>query len=112
VQIFIDKKQLEDLENISYLHSITRDERCTRRIKSRISMEKSAFNRKKNIFTSKLELILRKKLVKCCTWKIVSYGAENGTLRKVYQKYVGSFETWRRKSVAPIVWEMRKYFTV
>jgi hypothetical protein len=39
--------------------------RCTREIKSRIAMAKAAFNKKKNLFTSKLDLNLRKKLVKC-----------------------------------------------
>jgi hypothetical protein len=35
---------------------------------------------------------LRKKLVKCYIWSVAFYGAENWTLRKVEQKYVGSFE--------------------
>jgi hypothetical protein len=41
------------------------DARCTCEIKSRITMAKAAFNKKKNLFTSKLDLNLRKKLVKC-----------------------------------------------
>jgi hypothetical protein len=43
---------------------VTDDARCTREIKSRIAMVKSAFNKKKTLFTSKLDLNLRKKLVK------------------------------------------------
>jgi hypothetical protein len=39
------------------------DARCTYEIKARISMAKAAFNRKKILFTSKLKLNLRKKLV-------------------------------------------------
>jgi hypothetical protein len=39
-------------------------ERCTREIKSRIAMAKPTFNKKKVLFTSKLDLNLRKKLVK------------------------------------------------
>jgi hypothetical protein len=35
---------------------ITNDARFTREIKSRISMEKAAFNKKKALFTSKLDL--------------------------------------------------------
>jgi hypothetical protein len=38
--------------------------RCTCEIKSRIATAKAAFN-KKTLFTSKLDLNLRKKLVKC-----------------------------------------------
>jgi len=51
-------------------------------------MPKGAFNEKKILFTSKVDLSLRKKLVKCCIWSI---------LRKVDQKYLDTFEMcWRR----------------
>jgi hypothetical protein len=49
---------------------ITNDARCTREIKSRIVVAKAAFNKKETLFTSKLELNLRKKLVKCYIWRI------------------------------------------
>jgi hypothetical protein len=68
--------------------------RCTREIKSRIAMAKAAFNKKKKLFTSKLELNLRKKLVKCYIWSIALYGAETWILRKVDQKCLESFEMW------------------
>jgi hypothetical protein len=35
---------------------------------------------KKTLFTSKLDLSLRQKLVKCCSWSIEFYGAETWTL--------------------------------
>jgi hypothetical protein len=63
---------------------ITNDARCTREIKSRIAMAKAAFNKKKkNLFTSKLDLNLRKKLVKCYIWSTALYGAGTWTFRKV-----------------------------
>jgi hypothetical protein len=42
----------------------------SREIKCGISMAKAAFNKKKTLFTSILDLYLRKKLVKCCIWSI------------------------------------------
>jgi hypothetical protein len=70
IKIMIDQKQLEYVECFNYLGSITKnDARCTREIKSRIAMAKAAFN-KKTRFTSKLNLNLRKKLVKCYIWSI------------------------------------------
>jgi len=61
---------------------LTNDERCTREIKSRIAMAKAAFkNKKKNLFTSKLDLNLRKKLIKCYIWSITLYDDETWTLR-------------------------------
>jgi hypothetical protein len=65
---------------------ITNDVRCRREIKSRIAMAKAAFNKKKALFTSKLDLNLKKKLVKCYIWSIAFYGAETGILRIVDQK--------------------------
>jgi hypothetical protein len=52
--------------NVKYLGSmLTNDGRCTCEIKSRIAMAKAAFNKKKTLFTRKLDLNLRKKLLKC-----------------------------------------------
>jgi hypothetical protein len=39
-------------------------------------MAKSAFNMKRALFTSNVDLELRKKLLKCYIWNIVLYGAE------------------------------------
>jgi hypothetical protein len=50
------------------------DGRCTREIKFRIVMAKTAFNRKNTLFTSKLDLNLRKDLIKCYIWSTALYG--------------------------------------
>jgi len=47
----------------------------------------------KTLYPSKLDLNLRKKLVKCDTWSTAVY-AETQTLWKVEQKYLESFEMW------------------
>jgi hypothetical protein len=44
-------------------------------------MAKAAFNKKKTLFTNKLDLNLRKKPVKCYIWSMALYGAETWTLR-------------------------------
>jgi hypothetical protein len=54
-------------------------------------MEKTAINKKKSLFTRKLQLHLRKTLVKGSIWGIVLHGAETWTLRKVDQKCPKSF---------------------
>ena len=73
---------------------ITNNARRTRKIKSRIIVGKAAFYKKKTLFTSKLDLNLRKKLVKSYILSISLYGAETWTLRKVDEKYLESFEMW------------------
>jgi hypothetical protein len=57
---------------------LTNDGRCTYEIKSRVAMAKAAFNKKNTLFffTCKLDLNLRKKLVKCYIWSMALYGAE------------------------------------
>ena len=61
---------------------------------SRIATAKAAFNKKKTVFTSKLDLNFRKKLVKCYIWNMALYGAETWTLWAAEQKYMVSFEMW------------------
>jgi hypothetical protein len=91
----IEQKQLDNVESFKYLGSkLTNDGRCTCEIKSIIVMVKAAFNKKRALFTSTLDLELRKKLVKCYIWSIALYGAEIWTLRAVDQKHLESFELW------------------
>ena len=67
-------------------------------------MAKDAFNKKKTLFTSKLDLNLRKKLVKCYIWSMALYGAETGTLRAADLKYLESFEMWCWRRMEKISW--------
>jgi hypothetical protein len=80
------------------------DGRCTCEIKSRIAMAKVAYNKKRALFTRKMELELRKKLVKCYTWSIALYGAETCTHREVDQKYQESFEMWCCRRMEKFSW--------
>jgi hypothetical protein len=70
---------------------ITGDARFTREIKSKIAMAKTAFSKKKTLLTSKLDLLLRKKLVECFIWSVALYGVENGTLWKIDEEIPGKF---------------------
>jgi hypothetical protein len=64
----IKKKKLENVEYLSYFGSTTtNDVSCTCETKYRSAMAKAAFNRQKTLFTSKLDLNLRKKAVRCYT---------------------------------------------
>jgi hypothetical protein len=69
-------------------------------------MEKAEFSKKRALFTRKMNLKLKKKLVICCIRSIDLYGVENWTLRAVDQKHLESFKMWTgkgwRRSVGPI----------
>jgi len=67
-------------------------------------MAKAAFNKKRTLFTSTLDLELRKKLVKCYIWSIALYGVETWTLWAVDQKHLESFEMWCWRRMEKISW--------
>jgi len=67
-------------------------------------MAKAAFNKKRALFTSTLDLELRKKLAKCYIWSIALYGAETWTLRAVDQKHLESFAMWCWRRMEKISW--------
>ena len=67
-------------------------------------MAEATFKKKKALFTSTLDLELRKKLVNCYIWSIALYGAETWTLRAVDQKQLESFEMWCWRRMEKISW--------
>jgi len=70
---YLSFDQLENVESFKYLGNIlTNDGRCTCEIKCKIAVAKAAFNKKKTLFTSTLDLELRKKLVKCYIWRSIA----------------------------------------
>ena len=89
------------MQNVEYCiclgTMIINDARCTHEITYRIAMAKAAFNKKKTLFSSKLDLIW-KKLVKCNIWSIALYCTATWTLQTVNQKYLKSFEMSCRRT--------------
>jgi len=67
-------------------------------------MATTAFNKRKALFTSTLDLKLKEKLVKCSIWSIALYGLETWTLRAVDQKHLESFEMWCWRRMEKIIW--------
>jgi hypothetical protein len=66
----VDQNQLENLEYLKYFCSlITNYARCKREFKARISMAKAAFKK----LTRRMDLDLRKKLVKFYIWIMVFF---------------------------------------
>ena len=92
---------------------ITNEARCTREIKSSITVTKAAFNKKRAIFTTQFDLNFWKKLIKCYVWSTPLYGAETWTLRDVDRNTpkvlrCGAGEG-RRRWVGMVVWDKKCY---
>jgi len=97
------KTQLQRVGEIITVNIPYHTRRCTCAIKCRIATAKAAFN-KRDLFTSTLDLELRKKPVKCYIWSIALHGAETWTLRAVDQKHLRSFEMWCCRRMENISW--------
>jgi hypothetical protein len=85
---------------------ITNDGRGTHEFKSRIAMTKPPFNKRKT-FNQQTGLKYKGESNKCYICRIVLYGAETWTLRKVDQKHLESFEMWCWRRVEKISWTDR-----
>jgi hypothetical protein len=104
IHIMIDQKQMDNVEYFNCVGSmLTKDARCTREMKSRIAMAKAIF-KKKNLFTSKLDLKFREETSKCymCSIRVALSDAETWKLRDVDQKCLGISEMlhWRRMKIS------------
>ena len=83
------------------------DAKCRREMKCGIAMTKSSFNKKQALVTSKLQLHVRKKPVKCHTLRIAVSCAENGALLKAGMMCLESFEMWCWRRMEKIRWADR-----
>ena len=87
IQNMISQTQTENVEYFNYLGSmVTNDARCIQEITSRTAMAKTASKKKKTLFTTNLDLNLRKKLVKCYILSIAVHGAQTWTLHSIDDK--------------------------
>jgi hypothetical protein len=94
------------LEYFNYLGSITtNDARCARGIKCRVSMTKAAFN-KKTLITSKMDLDLYKKLVKCYIREWLCNALKLGHF-KSKSEILKSFKMWCLSRMEKIIWTVR-----
>ena len=93
MQIKVNNRELKQVDHFKYLGSVLRsDGYCTREIKLTIAIAKEAFNKKISLLTSKLNIELKKKLVRCYVWSIALYGSE--TIWKALK--CGAGGEWRK----------------
>ena len=59
---------------------------------------------KKKILTSKMNLDLRKRIVKCLVWSVDLYASETWTILKTVMKRIEAFEMWIWRKMEKIIW--------
>jgi hypothetical protein len=69
-----NQKHPENVEYFNYLGSIIINDESEN--ESRIDMTKAPFNTRKTLVTNKLDLNLRKKIIKCYIWNVALYDEE------------------------------------
>ena len=80
MRILVDAQKVKQSK---YLGSvITEDGHCDRDIRSRIAIGKAAFMDRKSLVTSKMDLELRKRIMKSTMRRVALYGSETWTMTK------------------------------
>ena len=68
---------MEQVSQFKYLGSLmSEDGYCTKEIRSRIEMGKKVFMKKKKLFSGKMNMELKKRIMKCLVWSVALYAAE------------------------------------
>ena len=76
LKIYVDG-QVEQVSQFRYLGSlISEDGYCMKEIQSRMKMAKKVFMENKKLFTGKMNLELKMRIMKCLVWGIALYAAE------------------------------------
>jgi len=70
-------------------------------------LAKVKFMKRKKTLTSKMNLDLRKWIVKCLVWSVVLYAAKTWTISKTDMKRIEAFEMWIWRKIEKISWSAK-----
>ena len=105
MDVVVRGEKLEQVEANKYLGTeISVDWRSEKEIRLRIGMAKQAYLRRRMVFNSKMDIELRKRLVKCLVWSVLLYGCEVWTLNKREVERLEAFEMWTWRRLLKVKW--------
>ena len=90
------------------LPMITEDCKSHNEIRRRIALGKEAFSKRTELLRGKINLNLKKRLVKTLIWSVVLYGSETWTLRKKDENRLEAFEMWVWRKIKKVKWTEHK----
>ena len=105
MKIQIDGQLVEQVSDFKYLGSLISEDRyCEKEIHSRKALGMKIFMDKKRLFTGKLNLDLKKQIVKCLVWGVALYAAETWKLTQADRSKLEAFKTCILRRMEKISW--------
>ena len=100
------KVSLEKVQRYKYLGTeITDDWKTEKEVKIRIALAKKAYKMKSRLLSSKMDIGLRKRLVKCYVWNVLLYGCEAWQMRQKDRERLEAFEMWIWRKMLRVTWQ-------
>ena len=111
LKIKVDGAEIEQVKSFIYMylgHKITEDGRCDEEIKRRIGIARTAFSKMNSILAKpQISLKTRMRILYCCIWPPLLYGAETWTISKPMRDRLIAFEMWCYRKMLMIKWSDR-----
>ena len=83
---------------------ITDNGSCSTEIRSRIAMAKSAFSRRKELFTRGMSQKVKKQIIKAVVWSVFLYGPERWSLKAEDVCRIEAFEMRVLRRMEKVSW--------
>ena len=82
LNVVLNEDRIKQVAQFCYLGSlITDDGSCSKEIRARIAMAKTAFNRRKELLTRGIKQKVKKKIIKAVFWSVLLHGSETWSLK-------------------------------
>jgi len=75
-----------------------------KKLRAELGWRRNFFLDKRKLFTGKMNLELKKRIVKCLVWSVATYAAETWTLREADRTKIEAFEMWIWRRLEKISW--------
>jgi len=109
VNIVLNEERIKQVGQFRYLGSLITDNgSCSKEIKARIGMAKTAFNRRRELLTRGISRKVKKKIIKTVIWSVFLYGSETWSLKMEDIRRIEAFEMWIWRRMKKVSWVERK----
>ncbi|KAI5644176.1 reverse transcriptase (RNA-dependent DNA polymerase) domain-containing protein [Phthorimaea operculella] len=105
LNVKLDNLLIQQVKKFTYLGSIIEEAgRSDMEIRTRIAIAKKAFTSNRYIYSSKIGINIRKKLIKTYIWSVALYGSESWNITKKDKDHLEAFEMWCWRRMLKISW--------